>query len=99
MVIYLLSIMPSTWQGNYLSIYTRCKTGMLPIQLCRLHEHYSYCCDNFVAALASIAATVPLSLGSVGTALNLESFDDRALQKSSTTVALSEGNCHCLQSA
>ena len=31
MVIYLLSIMPSTWQGNYLSIYTRCKTGMLPV--------------------------------------------------------------------
>jgi len=30
MVIYLLSIMPSTWQGNYLSIYTHCKTGMLP---------------------------------------------------------------------
>jgi len=30
MVIYLLSIMPSTWQGNYFSIYTHCKTGMLP---------------------------------------------------------------------
>ena len=53
----------------------------------------------FVAALASIAATVPLSLGSVGTALNLESLGDRALQKSSTTVALSEGNYHCLQNA
>ena len=35
MVIYLLSIMPSTWQGNYFSIYTHCKTGMLPI-LCDL---------------------------------------------------------------
>ncbi|MBE9119661.1 hypothetical protein IQ269_02295 [Tychonema sp. LEGE 07199] len=23
--------MPSTWQGNYLSIYTHCKTGMLPM--------------------------------------------------------------------
>jgi hypothetical protein len=31
MVIYLLSIMPSTWQGNYPSIYTHCKTGMLPV--------------------------------------------------------------------
>ncbi|WP_445172439.1 hypothetical protein [Microcoleus sp.] len=25
--------MPSTWQGNYLSIYTHCKTGMLPMSL------------------------------------------------------------------
>jgi hypothetical protein len=41
----------------------------------------SYCCDNFLAALASIAATVPLNLGSVGTVLNLESLDDRALSE------------------
>jgi hypothetical protein len=40
---------------------------------------------TFVAALASIATTVPLNLGSVGTALNLE-LGDRALQKSSTTL-------------
>ena len=34
MVIYLLSIMPSTWQGNYFSIYTHCPTGMLPLACC-----------------------------------------------------------------
>jgi hypothetical protein len=32
------------------------------IQLCRLHEHCSYCCDNFVAALASIR-NCPIELG------------------------------------
>jgi hypothetical protein len=41
---------------------------------------------TFVAAQASIATTVPLNLGSVGTALNLEPLGDRALQKSSTTL-------------
>lgn len=36
---------------------------------------------TFVAALASIAATVLLNLGSVGTALNLESRGSRTLSE------------------
>ena len=55
--------------------------------------------QNSLAALASIAATVPLNLGSVGTALNLESRGSRALSEIEYNRSHGERNCHCLQSA
>jgi hypothetical protein len=45
MVIYLLSIMPSTWQGNYFSIYTHCKTGMLPFLNTSFFNHFENLID------------------------------------------------------